>query len=104
MALRSSLLDQNTLMGMSSLIKVAIICGHWVTPLEDRVTVLLRNSGVAVRVNYQHNSSLREGLLAPFLLFPRYLCDFFVCQTFFVRYDSLFDEFQLQFRLVSHSQ
>lgn len=38
--------DKST--GMSSLIKVVTICGHLVTPLEDRVTILLRNGGVTL--------------------------------------------------------
>ena len=46
--LRSSFLDQNTLMGMSSSMKIVLICGCLVTPFEDLVTILLRNSGIAL--------------------------------------------------------
>ena len=35
-------------MGMSSLIKVVLICGYLVTPFEDLITILLRNSGIAL--------------------------------------------------------
>ena len=37
------------------------------------------------------SNTLRESLLAPFLLFLLYLSDFLVCQTLFVRHNSPFD-------------